>query len=340
MALYDFRSDTVTRPDQAMRSVIAAAEVGDDVFGDDPTVLALQERVADLLGKEAALFVPSGTMANQIALRVLTRPGDQVVCEAGCHIYNYEQGGPAALAGLQLSCLTSDHGIVSWDDIAAVLHPDDDHFARPALICLENTHNRSGGRVQPQDTVVEIGSMARSKGLRFHLDGARLWNAHAANGIPLADLAAPCDTVSVCFSKGLGAPVGSCLAGERDVMHLAKRARKLYGGGMRQAGILAAACLHALDHHLPLLGEDHRRASLLAEGLDNPWVSLDHSVETNIVIFRTTHESALLEHLTTRGVMGVPFGKGRVRLVTHRDVGDEAVTTAIDALNTYVEAPA
>jgi threonine aldolase len=182
--------------------------------------------------------------------------------------------------------------------------------------------------------------MARSKGLRFHLDGARLWNAHAANGIPLADLAAPCDTVSVCFSKGLGAPVGSCLAGERDVMHLAKRARKLYGGGMRQAGILAAACLHALDHHLPLLGEDHRRASLLAEGLDNPWVSLDHSVETNIVIFRTTHESALLEHLTTRGVMGVPFGKGRVRLVTHRDVGDEAVTTAIDALNTYVEAPA
>lgn len=334
---HDFRSDTVTRPDAAMRRAMAAAEVGDDVFGDDPTVLALQERVAALLGKEAALYVPSGTMANQIALRVQTRPGDQVICEAGCHVYNYEQGGPAALSGLHLTCLDGDRGALTWEQVAAAILPDDDHAARPRLVCLENTHNRAGGRILPQAAVVEIGAGARARGLSVHLDGARLWNVHAATGAPLAELAAPADTVSVCFSKGLGAPVGSCLAGPRDLIREARRARKLFGGGMRQVGLLAASCLHALEHHLPRLGDDHARARRLAEGLDNPRVTLDHPVETNIVIVRTVREDALLAHLEARGVRAVAFGKGRVRLVTHRDVDDAAVDAALAALNGYTE---
>lgn len=336
----DLRSDTVTRPDEAMRRAIAAAEVGDDVFGDDPTVLRLQERVADLLGKEAALYVPSGTMANQVALRAQTRPGDQVVCEAGCHIYRYEQGGPAALSGLSLTCLEGERGALEWEDIDAALNPDDLHAARPSLICLENTHNRAGGAVLPQDEVERIGREARARGLRMHLDGARLWNAHVATGTPLSDLAAPFHTVSVCFSKGMGAPVGSCVAGDTDAVAEAKRARKLFGGGMRQAGVLAAACLHALDHHLPRLADDHRRARRLAEGLDNPHVTLDHAVETNIVIYRTAREDRLLAHLEERGVLGVAFGRGRVRLVTHLMVEDAQVETALAALNDYVEEPA
>ena len=333
----DFRSDTVTRPDAAMRRAIADAVVGDDVFGDDPTILALQERVAGLLGKQAALFVPSGTMANQIALRILTRPGDQVVCEAGCHVYNYEQGGPAALSGLHLTCLEGTRGALTWERIAAALRPDDDHYARPALVCLENTHNRAGGCVLPQQEVAVIGREAAARGLRVHLDGARLWNAHVASGRPLDELAAPADTVSVCFSKGMGAPVGSCLAGDADLMRAARRVRKLFGGGMRQSGLLAAACLHALDHHLHRLADDHRRARRLAEGLDNPAVTLDHEVETNIVIFRTAREDRLLQHLGARGVLGVAFGKGRVRLVTHLMITDDDVETALAALNAYVE---
>ena len=334
---YDFRSDTVTRPDEAMRRAMAAAEVGDDVFGDDPTVIRLQERVAELLGKEAALFVPSGTMANQVALRIHTRPGDQVICETGCHIYNYEQGGPAALSGLHLTCLTGDRGALAWEQVEAAILPDDVHAARPRLVCLENTHNRAGGRIVPQALVEAVGAGARARGLALHLDGARLWNVHAATGLPLATLAAPCDTVSVCFSKGLGAPVGSCVTGTADAVREARRVRKLFGGGMRQVGVLAAACIHALDHHLPRLGEDHARARRLAEGLDNPALALDHPVDTNIVIVRAARQDLLLRHLADRGVLAVAFGKGRVRLVTHRDVDDAAVSAALEALNGYVE---
>lgn len=331
----DMRSDTVTQPDPAMRKAIAEAPVGDDVFDDDPTVHRLQDRVAELLGKEAAIYVPSGTMANQIALRVHTRPADQLICEAGCHIYRYEQGGFAALAGLQPTLLEGEAGVLGWERIAAALHPDDDHFARPALICLENTHNRAGGRVQPQAVVEEIGREARARDLRVHLDGARLWNAHAASGMPLAELAAPVDTVSVCFSKGMGAPVGSCLAGDATVVHEARRARKLLGGGMRQAGVLAAACLHALDVNLPRLADDHARARRLAEGLDNPAITLDHAVETNIVIVRTAREGDLLAHLAARGVLAVAFGPGRVRLTTHLQVDDDGIDRALAALNDY-----
>jgi len=339
-ARIDFRSDTVTRPDAAMRRAMAEAEVGDDVFGDDPTVLKLQERVADLLGKQAALFVPSGTMANQIALRVLTRPGDQVICESDCHIYHYEQGGPAALSGLQLTCLEGERGALRWSDIEPAINPDDIHSTRPSLVCLENTHNRAGGCVPPQADVAEVGREAHARGLKVHMDGARLWNAHVASGLALHELVAPVDTVSVCFSKGLGAPVGSCVAGDADVIHEALRVRKLYGGGMRQAGILTAACLHALDHVLPRLGDDHRRARRLVEGLDNPAVTLDHDVETNIVIYRTAREDRLLAHLEEHGVMGIGFGRGRVRLVTHLMIDDDHVETALGALNSYVEEPA
>jgi threonine aldolase len=335
----DLRSDTVTRPDAGMRRAIAEAEVGDDVFGDDPTVNALQTRAAGLLGKEAALFVPSGTMANQIALRVQTRPGDQVVCEADCHIYRYEQGGPAALSGLLLACVSGDRGALPWSRILPVLNPDDDHAARPALVCLENTHNRAGGRILPQDQVIEVGREAHARGLRLHLDGARLWNVHAATGAAMADLAAPADTVSVCFSKGLGAPVGSVLAGSAAVVHEARRARKLYGGGMRQAGILAAACLYALDHNLPRLGQDHEHARLLVEGLDNPALRLDHPVETNIVILRVADERDLLDHLRGRGVLAVAFGPGRVRLVPNLMIPREGILAVRAALDAYRGAP-
>ncbi|MBU1071802.1 aminotransferase class I/II-fold pyridoxal phosphate-dependent enzyme, partial [bacterium] len=325
MERVDLRSDTVTQPDEAMRRAIAEAEVGDDVFGDDPTVNLLQERMAGLLGKEAALLVPSGTMANQTALRSLTRAGDQVVCEDGAHVYRYEAGAPAALSGLLLTTIVGRGGSLRWADIAPHLNTDDVHCAPPSLICLENTHNRAGGRVLPQEDVADVGREAHARGLALHLDGARLWNAHVATGRALSELAAPADTVSVCFSKGLGAPVGSILAGPRDMIARARRARKLFGGGMRQAGILAAACLYALDHNLPRLADDHRRARRLAEGLDNPAISLDHAVETNIVIYRTSDEAGLLDHLRERGVLGVSFGRGRVRLVTNLMVDDDQI---------------
>ncbi len=340
MRFADLRSDTVTQPDAAMRRAIAEAPVGDDVFGDDPTVNLLQERMADLLGKEAALYVPSGTMANQAALRSQTGRGDQVICEAGAHVYRYEAGAPAALSGLLLTPLEAETGALRWADIEPHLNPDDAHCAPPRLICLENTHNRAGGRVLPQADVVEVGREAHARGLSLHLDGARLWNAHVASGLELAELAAPADTVSLCFSKGLGAPVGSVLVGARETIVRAHRARKLFGGGMRQAGVLAAACLHALDHNLPRLADDHRRARRLAEGLDNPIVRLDHAVETNIVIYRTADEQGLLAHLRERGVLGVAFGPGRVRLVPNMMVDDEQVDRALDALNSYPEEPA
>jgi threonine aldolase len=337
MEFVDLRSDTVTQPDAAMRRAVAEAPVGDDVFGDDPTVNSLQARMAELLDKPSALYVPSGTMANQAALRAQTRRGDQVICESGAHVYRYEAGAPAALSGLLLTPLDGDGGCLRWADIEPHLNPDDAHYAPPRLICLENTHNRAGGRVLPQDAVVEVGREARARGLAVHLDGARLWNAHVATGMSLAELAAPADTVSLCFSKGLGAPVGSVLVGSREAVAGAHRARKLFGGGMRQAGLLAAACLHALDHNLPRLADDHRRARRLAEGLDNPAVSLDHAVETNIVIYRTADEARLLAHLRAHGVLGVPFGRGRVRLVANLMVDDDGVERALDALNSYAE---
>jgi len=236
----DMRSDTVTRPTPAMREAMMAADVGDDVFGDDPTIIRLQAEVAALLGKAAALYVPSGTMSNQLAVKAQTGPGDQVVLEDGAHIYRYEAGAPGVISGVQLTCVPTSDGLLDWPAIGAALNPDNVHCAPPALVCLENTHNRAGGRILPQDEVVRIGEEVHARGLRFHLDGARLWHAHVASGTGLAQLAAPFDSVSVCFSKGLGAPVGSVLVGDRPTIDRAYRFRKMLGGGMRQAGILAA----------------------------------------------------------------------------------------------------
>jgi threonine aldolase len=341
--MLDLRSDTVTRPTFGMRQAMAAAEVGDDVFGDDPTVNLLQEEVARLLGKDAALLVPSGTMSNQIALLSQTRPGQQVVLEAGAHIYRYEAGAPAALGGVQITPVEGERGALTWALVEAALNPDDLHAAPPALICLENTHNRAGGRVFPQHLAVEIGREARARELRVHLDGARLWNAHVATGLSLAELAAPAHTVSVCFSKALGAPVGSVLAGDAATIGRARRYRKMLGGGMRQAGILAEACRYALVHHLPRLAEDHARACRLAAALANPLLALDHEVQTNIVILRVAPPAtaaALLAFLKSRGILGVGFGPGRVRLVPHLDIDDDGLEVVIVALNDFAGADA
>jgi threonine aldolase len=339
MGMIDLRSDTITKPTPAMLEAIVAADVGDDVFCDDPTINRLQDRMAELTGKEAAIYVPSGTMANQIALRLQTRPGDQLICESDSHIYHYEQGGPAALSGLLVSCVSGVRGNLTWGDIRPVLNPDDDHSAPPSLICLENTHNRAGGTILDQSSVREISIAAHDLGLKVHMDGARLWNAHVAGGLSLAELADPVDSVSLCFSKGMGAPVGSVLAGGRDFVRQARRVRKLFGGGMRQAGILAAACLYALDHNLPLLAQDHEHARLLADGLDNPAIGLAHEVQTNIVIFQVADQARLLEHLQSRQILGVGFGEGRVRLVTNLMISRAEIDQVIDALNSYDEEP-
>jgi threonine aldolase len=289
----DLRSDTITVPTPAMRQAMASAEVGDDVFGDDPTVLKLEARVAELLGKEASLFTVSGTMANQLALRSHTESGDEILVDANAHIYYYETGGPAALAGVMCRCLPGVRGIFTAADVEAALRPADQHFPPTKLVCIENTHNRGGGSIWPLETLREVAEVSRRHGLRMHLDGARLWNASIATGIAERDYAAHFDSVSVCFSKGLGAPVGSALCGSREFIQRARRFRKMFGGGMRQAGIIAAGALHALEHHRARLAEDHTNARTLADGLSLlPGIELDPaSVQTNLV-FRRPHRRA------------------------------------------------
>src|SRR4051812_14785417 len=263
-SFFDLRSDTVTRPTAGMRAAMAAAEVGDDVFGEDPTVNRLEQRVAALLGKEAALFVSSGTMSNQICVRAHTQPGDELLCDTSCHIYNSEAGGVAIHSGVTCRTLLGDGGILDVTQLEDKIRPDDEHLVRTRLVCLENTHNRGGGKVYPLEKIQAIRAWAKANGLLMHLDGARLWNAHVATGIALATWGVNFDTVSVCFSKGLGSPLGSALAGSRDFVARARRNRKLFGGGMRQAGIVASAALYALDHHVERLAEDHRNAQVIA----------------------------------------------------------------------------
>ncbi|MDD5720072.1 MAG: GntG family PLP-dependent aldolase [Candidatus Krumholzibacteria bacterium] len=338
MAVIDLRSDTVTKPTPAMYEAMVAAELGDDVLGDDPTVLRLQAAIAAVLGKADALFVPSGTMANQLALGAQTRPGQQVILEADAHIYHYEAGAPGALWGLTTLLLAGDGGALTWRQIEAALPPADVHFPEPGLVCLENTHNRAGGRILPQTQVVEIGAGARARGLRLHLDGARLWNAHVATGTPLAELCAPADTVSVCFSKGLGAPVGSCLAGDRETIDRARRLRKRLGGGMRQSGLLAAACLHGVAHHLRRLADDHAHARRLAGELANPLLAVNHPVETNIVVVDVAppgSAAGLLAHLAAHRILALSFGRGRVRLIPNLGVGATDIPAVSAALNSY-----
>jgi threonine aldolase len=325
-SIIDLRSDTVTRPTPAMRAAMAAAEVGDDVFDEDPTVRRLEERVAATLGKEAALFVPSGTMSNQICVRAHTRPGDELLCESSCHIYLNEQGGPAVLSGVTCRCLDGDHGILDVSQLEDKVRPDDQHAVRTRLVCLENTHNYGGGRVYPLEKIAAISRWTHAAGLGLHLDGARLWNAVVATGIPAATWGRCFDSVSVCFSKGLGAPVGSALAGTREFVARGRRVRKLFGGGMRQAGVIAAGALYALEHHVERLAEDHRNAQVLAQAVgETPGLRLDPpEVETNLVWFRIDPEVGTAKDLEAaleqRGVLVNGSGRYRLRACTHLDV--------------------
>jgi threonine aldolase len=335
--LIDLRSDTVTRPTPAMRKAMAEAEVGDDVFGEDPTVNALQEKVAHLLGKEASLFVPSGTMANQLSIKSHTQPGDEVIIELSSHPYNFEGGAGAALSGIQFQCLKGVRGILDASQIEEAIRPDDHHFPVTRLVCLENTHNRGGGSIYPIEKISEIYRLAKSKGLLLHLDGARLWNASMATGIKSEEYAQWADSVSVCLSKGLGAPIGSLVAGSKSFIDRVHRFRKMFGGGMRQAGIIAAAGIYALDHHIERLKDDHQNARRLAVGLKEfKGVSIDPKhVETNIVIFDVSNTgmtgAQVGEAMKKEGVLIHAFSKTQIRLVTHLDITSEDIETALKA---------
>jgi threonine aldolase len=334
----DFRSDTVTRPTAAMRAAMAAAEVGDDVFGEDPTVKRLEQRTAEYLGKEAAVYVPSGTMSNQLGVKVHTQPGDELICEASCHIFNYEQAGYVQLSGVAARPVAGQFGVLVPSQLEGLIRPPDDHLPRTRLVCLENTHNRGGGRILPYDHVAAICRWARQNGLATHLDGARLFNAVVATQIPAANWAAHFDTVSVCFSKGLGAPVGSALAGSVDLIRKARRYRKLLGGGMRQAGIIAAGALFALEHHVERLAEDHANAQRLAEAIRRiDGLSLEpEQVDTNIVIFAVSPTlgpaDRFVARLARHGLLMLAINNRQVRAVTHLDVTEVDVARACDIL--------
>jgi threonine aldolase len=343
MERIDLRSDTVTSPSPEMRQAMAAAPVGDDQYGEDPTVNRLQDRVAGLLGKEAALFVPSGTMANQIGLKILTRPGDEVVVGDEAHIVWHESGAAAANSGVQFTVVGTGGLFTAANLRAAYKPPGHIVFPPTTLVAIENTHNRGGGVVFPQGAAVAICETARELGLATYLDGARLFNAAAATGQSLGELAAPFDVVSVALSKGLGCPVGSLVAGRHDDIARAKRARRMFGGAMRQSGILAAAGLYALDYNLTRLAEDHANARLLAERLVGlPGVRIDlPTVQTNIVIFRmeegTPDAATVVARAQAEGVLVSAFGARIVRAVTHLDVNREQCRRAADLLAKIIE---
>ena len=334
----DLRSDTVTKPSAAMRQAMANAEVDDDVIDVDPTVDRLQRRTAELLGKEAALFMPSGSMTNQVAVRVHCKPGDEFLCEAGCHIYNYEQAAYAQLSGVAARTVEGDAGVMRLAQLRDLIRPDNEHLVRTRLVCLENTHNRGAGRIQPYDVLVDICTWARANNLRTHLDGARLFNAVVATWIAADEWSQHFDTVSVCFSKGLGAPVGSALAGPRELIREARRHRKLFGGGMRQAGIIAAGALYALEHNRQRLADDHAKAQRLAAAIQDieTLTLMPPQVDTNIVIFEVDPAigtaTQLVDALQRGGVRMLPVSRTRVRAVTHLDVTEAQVDMACTIL--------
>lgn len=326
----DLRSDTLTRPTSGMRRAMAEAEVGDDVFGEDPTVNRLEQRVAERLGKECALFMPSGSMANQVAIRLYTEPGDEVVMEADAHPFHYEAGAAAVVSGVTIRLVQGRRGVLDPAAVRAAVRPPNVHHAPARLLSVENTSNRGGGAVVPVERCRELASVAHEAGLHVHLDGARLWNAHVASGTALADFAAPFDVVNVCMSKGLGAPVGSLLVGSRSVAERARRFRKMLGGGMRQVGVLAAAAEYALDHHLVRLADDHARARRLWEALAADGYAVEAAPDTNILYFGVADAPAFVARLREAGVGAIAIAHDRVRLVTHLDVDDAGVARAIE----------
>jgi threonine aldolase len=333
MKIIDLRSDTVTKPSPEMRRAMAEAEVGDDVFGDDPTVKKLEAKVAEILGHEAALYVPSGTMSNQISLRLLTEPGDEILCEGGSHIFNYEVAAGAALWGIQLHPLEAKNGILTPAQLEPYIRPENVHTPYTKVIALENTHNRAGGTVYPMELIAENRELAKKYGLHFYLDGARIWHAAAYHGVKPSEIASQFDCVSVCFSKGLGAPVGSAVVSTKERIKRARRVRKMLGGGMRQVGIIAAGALYALEHNLSRVGDDHKKAARLAKTLktcDLFDINIE-TVQTNILVITLRpplEVGSFCARLAERGVLVVPFGAGRIRAVAHLDVDDGDIETA------------
>lgn len=332
--MIDLRSDTVTVPSDKMRTAMANAAVGDDVIDIDPTVKRLQDLTAEMLGKEAAMFMPSGTMTNQVAVRYHCRPGDEFICEEGCHIYNYEQGAYAQLSGLAVRTIDAPGNVIEVKHLQDKIRPFDEHAVQTRLVCLENTHNRGGGRIIPYESVESVCSWAHDQGLKTHLDGARLANAAVASGISMADWSQHFDTVSLCFSKGLGAPVGSALAGPREMIDTIRRHRKLFGGGMRQSGIIAAGALYALQNNMDRLADDHQSAQIIANHVQEcPGVSLDpEQVDTNIVIFKIDPQvcsaAEFCEVAKQNGVWTFPFSAVHVRAVTHCHISEQDAVSA------------
>lgn len=337
MKTIDLRSDTVTRPSEAMRRAMMTAEVGDDVFGDDPTVKQLENYVAELFEKEASLFVPSGTMANQICLKANSERGWELLCERECHVVNYEVAGPVIHSGLLVNLLTTERGMISAVTIRNNIRIKTLHSPETRLVALENTHNRHGGTILPQAEILEVRKVCDEFGLILHLDGARIWNVHVATGLSLAELTRPFDSVSVCLSKGLGAPVGSMILGSAAFIEKCRRERKLFGGAMRQVGIIAAAGLYAVQNNIDRLAEDHRNARLLAEGLNTIpvfKVAMDR-VETNIIIAHITVEDdseKILAKMKESGVWAVSFGPKKIRFVTHLDVTSKDCLEALERM--------
>jgi threonine aldolase len=336
MNVIDLRSDTVTKPSEAMRQAMYNAEVGDDVYGEDRVMNELQNRVADMLGKEAALFVPSGTMSNQLAIRSQTQPGDEVICDYNSHIFNYEGGGPALLSGVQIHPLMGEYGMLELEQVKEAIRPYDHHYANTRMIALENTHTRAGGIVYPLSKIEKVADLAREQNLLMHLDGARLMNAVISSGVDPAVYSEPFDSVSLCLSKGLGSPVGSVLVGSDEFIDKAHRFRKLFGGGMRQVGSLAAAGLYALANNIERLAEDHERAKELAETcLDLGVLEYDLPMtQTNTVLLKFPKGNAaeIEAEFKQEGLLVSVFNKHRIRLVTHLDFTDEKLKASKEIL--------
>ena len=337
----DLRSDTVTRPTPEMRRAMAEAEVGDDVYGEDPTIKRLERAVADILGKEAALFTPSGTMANQLAIGVHCAPGDELLCAPTSHVYVWEGGGIARLWGATARTVDARDGLLDVAELEGKIRPDDGHYVRTRLVSLENTHNRGGGRIHPIESVARVSAWARKNGLAVHLDGARLMNAVVASGIPAAEWGMHFDTVSICFSKGLGTPVGSAIAGTAEAIRKAHRLRKVLGGGMRQAGILAAAALYALENNIARLAEDHAHAQILARAVEaTPGLGLESGpVETNLVWVKVDPKlgtaAEIAGRLKEQGILVSALGPDVFRAVTHLDASREDVERAAEAIRRF-----
>jgi threonine aldolase len=324
MTKIDFRSDTVTKPTAKMLEAMNSAQLGDDVFGDDPTVNSLESKAAALFGKQASLFCPSGTMTNQIAINVHTRPGDEVICDRLAHIYNYEGGGIAFNSGCSMKLMEGDRGRFSDEDVLAAVNPDDPHFPISKLVSIENTCNKGAGAIWDISEIESIQKVCQEKGLKFHLDGARLFNALVESDYNEMNIGSAFDSISICLSKGLGCPVGSLLIGDADFIKRARRIRKVFGGGMRQAGILAAAGIYALDNHVERLRDDHANARTLGEILNRcHWVESVMPTDTNILVVNikeSNEQERILNELESFGVLAVGFGPGKIRFVTHLDI--------------------